>query len=324
MSRFRPDTYTLLLVGMVVLASFLPVHGTAGVAFGHLTDAAIALLFFLHGARLSSAAVVAGLTHWRLHAYIFAATFVAFPILGLVVTMLPPSILPPDLGKGVLFLCCLPSTVQSSIAFTSMARGNVPAAVCSASASNLIGVFITPLLAGVLLSTDGSGGISLGSLQTIILQLLVPFVIGHGLRRWIGAWVARHKKLLTYVDRGSILMVVYGAFSEAVVNGLWRALPLEGLAAMIAVNILLLAVVMVALTLSTRALGFNKEDEIAIVFCGSKKSLASGIPIAGALFAGPALGMTVLPIMFFHQIQLMVCAVLARRYAERPQPAISD
>jgi solute carrier family 10 (sodium/bile acid cotransporter), member 7 len=317
MSRFRPDPYTLALAGMVVLASLLPVEGRSGVVFGHLTDAAIALLFFLHGARLSSAAVVAGLTHWRLHATIFAATFVLFPALGLLVQLVPGAVLPPDLANGILFLCCLPSTVQSSIAFTSIARGNVPAAVCSASASNLIGVFLTPLLAGVLMSADGAGGISLGSLQTIVLQLLVPFVIGHGLRRWIGGWVGAHKRLLTYVDRGSILMVVYGAFSEAVVDGLWRSLPLGGLAAMLAVNALLLAVVMVLVTIGARRLGFNREDEIAIVFCGSKKSLASGVPIAGALFAGPALGMTVLPVMFFHQIQLMVCAVLARRYAER-------
>lgn len=322
MSRFKPDTYTLLLVGMVVLASLLPVHGRVADLFGNLTDAAIALLFFLHGARLSSAAVAAGLTHWRLHAHIFAATFVFFPVLGLLTTFLPSWLMPGDLARGVLFLCCLPSTVQSSIAFTSMARGNVSAAVCSASASNLIGVFVTPLLAGLLLSTDGSGGISLASVESIVLQLLVPFVVGHGLRPRIGGWVGRHKTLLAYVDRGSILMVVYGAFSEAVVNGLWRSLPLGGLVVMLAVNAVLLAIVMLSLTFSSRALGFDKEDEIAIVFCGSKKSLASGIPIASTLFAGPALGTTVLPIMFFHQIQLMVCAVLARRYAERPGASV--
>ncbi|EJW13332.1 Sodium - Bile acid symporter [Rhodovulum sp. PH10] len=319
--RFRPDTYTLLLVGMVVLATLLPVEGKAAVGFGWATKAAIALLFFLHGARLSRAAVVAGATHWRLHLLIFAGTFVLFPALGVGIYSLPAWILPPALGVGMLFLCCLPSTVQSSIAFTSIAGGNVPAAVCSASVSNMVGVFLTPLLAGLLLSVSGSDGIRLDSIEAIVLQLLVPFVIGQILQPWIGDFVRGHKKLVMVVDRGSILMVVYGAFSEAVIHGLWHTLPLDGLAVMIGINMALLAVVMVTMTVASRKLGFSREDEIAIVFCGSKKSLASGIPIANALFAGPQLGMIVLPVMFFHQIQLMVCAVLARHYAETaPQP----
>lgn len=316
LARLRPDTFTLLLVGTVALASALPAHGAFAGVFDGATKVAIALLFFFHGARLSSQAVLAGITHWRLHLTVAAATWLLFPALGVLVTLLPDRVVPTDMALGILFLCCLPSTVQSSIAFTSIAKGNVPAAICSASLSNLAGVVLTPLLVGVLMGAKG-GGVSLDSIQSIALQLLAPFALGHGLRPWIGKFVERHRKVIGMTDRGSILMVVYGAFSEAVINGLWDQLSPNALVALVVVNLGLLAVAMAATAIAARRLGFSWPDQIAIVFCGSKKSLATGVPIANVLFAGSAVGMMVLPIMLFHQIQLMACAVLARRWSTR-------
>ncbi|HXP95175.1 MAG TPA: bile acid:sodium symporter family protein [Telmatospirillum sp.] len=320
LARLRPDNFTLALVGVVLLATLLPCSGQFAADWGIATQVAIALLFFLHGARLSRQAVFAGLIHWRLHLTVLAFTFLMFPLLGLLATALPSSLLSPSLGLGVLFLCCLPSTVQSSIAFTSIAGGNVPAAICSASASSLIGVFLTPLLVGLLMSANG-GGVSLDSIESIVMQLLVPFIAGQIVYPWIGAWALRHKKMLGLVDRGSILMVVYGAFSEAITHGLWHQLTPASTASMILVNILLLGIALVTTTWTARRLGFNRQDEITIVFCGSKKSLAAGVPIANILFAGHAVGMIVLPLMLFHQIQLMACAVIAKRYAQRTEQA---
>lgn len=321
LARLRPDNFTLALVGTVLFATVLPVSGHLAEDWTVATEIAVALLFFLHGARLSREAVFAGLTHWRLHLMVFCSTFIYFPVLGLVASALPASVLSPSLAAGILFLCCLPSTVQSSIAFTSIAGGNVPAAICSASVSSLLGVFLTPVLVGLLMSAHG-GDISLDSIESIIMQLLVPFVAGQLLRPLIGAWALRHKKLLGLVDRGSILMVVYGAFSEAIVHGLWHQLTPESTAGMVAVNVVLLGVALTTTTWIARRFGFNREDEITIVFCGSKKSLVAGVPMANILFAGHSVGMIVLPLMLFHQIQLMTCAVLARRYAKRvEQPA---
>ena len=318
LSRFLPDRFTCALLCTVLLASVLPCRGAAAQVFGLLTDVAIALLFFLHGAKLSRQAVLAGITNWRLHLTVLASTFVLFPLLGLLLRPVLSSLVTPDLYLGVLFLCALPSTVQSSIAFTSIARGNVSAAVCSASASSLLGIVITPLLVGVMLESHGRGGMSWDAVSGIVLQLLVPFVAGQVAQRWIGGWVQRHKPLVGLVDQGSILLVVYSAFSAAVLEGLWKQAPPSVLAGLLIINIVLLALALLATSYGARALGFAKEDEITIVFCGSKKSLASGIPMAKVLFAGHPLGLIVLPIMLFHQIQLMTCAVLARRYARRP------
>jgi len=317
MRRFLPDGFTLSLIATVLLASFLPCRGVAAQGFEVLTDIAIALLFFLHGAKLSREAVVAGMTHWRLHITVLASTFALFPLLGLLLKPVLAPLVSPDLYLGVLFLCTLPSTVQSSIAFTSIARGNVPAAIVSASASSLLGIFITPLLVGLMIAGSGQGAMSWHSISAIVVQLFVPFVAGQIAQRWIGTWVRKHAKMLTFVDRGSILLVVYTAFSAAVLQGLWHQLPLPVLGGLVVVNVVLLAAALLITRYGARALGFDKEDEITIVFCGSKKSLASGVPMAKVLFAGHPLGLIVLPIMLFHQIQLMTCAVLARRYAVR-------
>ncbi len=319
MKRFMPDRFTIMLVCTVILASILPIHGIWAEWFGLATDIAIGLLFFLHGARLARETVVAGVLHWRLHLTIVLTTFAVFPLLGLAMGFIPETVLPEPLYLGMLFLCVLPSTVQSSIAFTSMAGGNVPAAIVAASGSNIIGMFLTPALVALLLSTTGGGGVSADALEKIALQLLAPFILGQILQPWIGNWIRSKKKLLAPVDRGSILMVVYLAFSHAVMEGIWQTFSLTDIAVVIGLDIVLLVFVLCLTMFGSRALGFSKEDEITITFCGSKKSLASGVPMANAIFAGQSasIGAVVLPIMLFHQIQLMACAVIAQKYAER-------
>lgn len=320
LGRLKPDWYIILIVGMVALASVLPAQGAAAPVFKTATKVAIALVFFLHGARLSREAVIKGVTHWRLHLLVLATTFALFPLLGAGLAALPAAITPTALAPGLIFLCCLPSTIQSSIGFTAIARGNVAATIASATASNLLGIVLTPVLAGLMLHAQG-GGLSFHSVQSIVVQLLVPFVAGQALRPWIGGWVANKAKLLAYADRGSILLVVYSAFSEAVVGGIWREVGALDLLRLLILCAALLAVVLGVTTWAARAFGFIKEDEITIVFCGSKKSLASGVPMAGVLFPGATLGLVLLPIMIFHQIQLMACAVIAQAYAKRADTA---
>ena len=320
-SRFLPDNYTLALLGTVTLASVLPASGVAAQALEGITVAAVALLFFLHGAKLSRDAIVAGLSHWRLHLVVVGTTFALFPLLGWALRPLLLPLVTPGLYTGILYLCVLPATVQSAIAFTAMARGNMPAAICSASASTLLGIVITPLLVGLLLPEAQQAGAAqhdtLANIGRITLQLLVPFVVGHLLRPWIGGFVQRRAAALKLVDQGSILLVVFTAFSAAVVEGLWRQLPASALLGLVVVCAVLLTLALVTTTWVARRMGFSKEDEITLVFCGSKKSLASGVPMAKVLFASHAVGAIVLPIMVFHQMQLMVCAVLAQRYARR-------
>jgi sodium/bile acid cotransporter 7 len=321
LARFRVliDPYILLMICTVVLASLVPAIGRGAVVANDASDIAITFLFFLYGARLSPQAAIAGLRQWRLHSAVLACTFLLFPVLGVSASIVFPHLLSPQLWAGLIFLCVLPSTVQSSIAFTSIAHGNVAAALCSASASNIIGIFVTPLLVGLTLHTQGSA-FSFEALRDIVMQLLLPFVAGQILRPLIGRWVQANKKILGLVDRGSILTVIYAAFSEGVASGIWHHLGVAELATLLVVSAILLAAVLTLTTfISRHVLHLPVEDEIVLVFCGSKKSLASGLPMASVLFSGPQVGLIVLPLMLFHQMQLMVCAMLARHYASRKE-----
>lgn len=319
LKQYLPDAMMLMLFSMILLASFFPARGQFAAGIDQVSVGMIALLFFMHGARLSREAVIAGLFHWRLHLLVLSITFAVFPLLGIVLKPLLQPWLTPELYLGVMYLCVLPSTVQSSIAFTSVARGNVPAAVCSASASNILGIFITPVLVSLLVKTGDTGPFSWEPVLKIVNQLLLPFVAGQVLRPVLRKVVDRHSAFLKKLDQSSILLVVYVAFSEAVVQGLWSKLPLSLIGTLLLVSALILAIIMLFAVLTSRLLGFNRADSITILFCGSKKSLASGVPMAKVLFAGGAAGIVLLPIMLFHQLQLMVCTVLAQRYANQTE-----
>ncbi|QHC36297.1 bile acid:sodium symporter family protein [Komagataeibacter xylinus] len=308
----RLDSFLVCLLATVGMASVLPCRGEGVRVFNILAIIMIANMFFLQGARLSRRAVMEGMTGWRIHLAIVLCTFVMFPLLGMGLHAAFPYLLDAPMWTGMLFLCCLPSTVQSSIAFTSIARGNVAAAICSATLSNILGIFITPLLVGIVFSRHASA--SSGGIMPIVGQLLVPFIAGQVLQPWIGDWAHRHKKLLSFSDRGSILVVVYTAFSEAVTQGLWHRLPASQLGRVALADAGLLTLVLGLTLLVGRMGGFARADRIAIMFCGSKKSLASGVPIASVLFAPTEVGLIVLPLMIYHQIQLFACATLARRF----------
>ncbi|MGW0375272.1 bile acid:sodium symporter family protein, partial [Streptomyces coeruleorubidus] len=251
------DPYILLLLATVGVAALFPARGTVADVASGASTAAIALLFFLYGARLSTREALDGLRHWRLHVTVLACTFVVFPLLGLAARGLVPVILTHPLYQGLLFLTLVPSTVQSSIAFTSMARGNVPAAICAGSFSSLVGIIATPLLAASLLGGSG-GGFSADSLLKIVLQLLVPFLAGQFLRRWIGGFVTRHKKVLALVDRGSILLVVYTAFSQGMVQGIWHQVSPLRLGGLLVVETVILAAMLLLTWYGGKALGFGR------------------------------------------------------------------
>ncbi|MEU8513957.1 bile acid:sodium symporter family protein [Kitasatospora sp. NPDC048722] len=312
------DPYMAALAGTVGLAALFPATGTAARAAAAACDVAVALLFFLYGARLSTRETLAGLRHVRLHGLVLACTFVLFPLLGLVTALLTPVPLTDQLRTGVLFLCLVPSTVQSSVALTGAAGGDVPAAICAGTYSSLAGLVLTPLLSAWLLGSHAE--LSADGLLRIAAQLLAPFVLGQVLRPWIGGFLGRHKRLLTPVDRGSILLVVYTAFSAATAQGIWHLATPGALLGLAAVLLALLAASLAAARLGARAVGLGRPAVVAAMLCGSQKSLANGLPMATVLFGSEA-GLMVLPLMLYHQLQLVVGTILAGRWSRAPVQA---
>lgn len=310
------DAFVLSIFGAVGVATLLPATGAAEDVLDWVVKFAIGLLFFLYGTRLSPGESLEGLKHWRLHGVVLAATFGLFPVIGLLLGALEPRIITPDLYRGILFMCLVPSTVQSSIAFTSIAKGNVSAAIVSASFSNLAGVFVTPLLVILLMDTTGQAHVDLSSVVNILLQILFPFLLGQLSRPLLTGWVTRHRPLTNMVDRGSILLVVYAAFSEGMNENIWSTISFAQVLLVVVISLAVLAAVLAITWIVGRELGFSVPDQVVIIFCGSKKSLATGVPMASVLFAGYPVGLVVLPLMIFHQIQLVACAALAQHFAK--------
>ena len=313
----KPDPLIVLIILAVIIAIIAPARGNFADIFGQLTNVAIALLFFLYGARLSTQEALNGLKHWRLHLTILAFTFVVYPLIGIALRPLT-AVISHDMYLGILFLTLVPSTVQSSVAFTSIAKGNVAGSIVSASASNLVGVIVTPLLVMLLMGTGGGVHIDTSVFGEIALLLLAPFVLGQLTRRWVRK--VAQSKATKVVDRGSIAMVVYSAFSKGVVDGIWSSISLWDLAFLVVFAAAFVAFMLWLTRKASQKMGFNRADAIAIEFCGSKKSLATGLPMASVIFAsgGASLGLLILPLMIYHQVQLMMCSWLAARYAQRP------
>ncbi|MCB7136578.1 bile acid:sodium symporter family protein [Cellulosimicrobium marinum] len=318
------DPFVVTLLVVLVLGLVVPVGADAQRVVDVVADVAVTVLFLVYGMRLSTGEVWAGLRNWRLQGGILASTYVVFPLLGILTAWAVAPVVGDDLAVGVLFLALLPSTVQSSVAFTSVARGNVAGAICGATVSNVLGMVITPLLVLWLLS-DVAGGAGepggatggLGGLRTVLLQLLLPFVVGQLLQPWVGSWVRARRWLTLGVDRGTILVVVFGAVAAATSAGVWSSVSGWAIVALLGVSALLLAVMLALTWWGGAALRLPVEDRVALLMCGSKKSLATGLPMASVLFPVAVAGVVAVPVIVFHQLQLVVCAVLARRLALR-------
>lgn len=321
--KLKPDWFLLGMVAATVLAWLAPAPGAAG-GWLHpelLTKAGIALIFFLHGLALSFDALKAGSLRWPLHLLVQASTFLLFPLLGLGIIALLSHRIAPELALGIFYLCALPSTVSSSVAMTAAARGNVAGAVFNATLSSLLGVFLTPLWVALLLKSGGSAQPIGPVILDLVRWLVLPLAFGQLCRPWLGAWAQRNKRFINVADRGTILLLVYTSFCDSFVAGIWTGHGPGLIWLVLGVSLGLFVLVMFIMARTARALGFPREDCIAAMFCGSKKTLASGVPMAKLIFgAHPGIGLILLPIMIYHPLQLVICGVLAQRWAKEEKP----
>lgn len=318
--KIKFDWFILGMAAAVGLAWLAPHAGAPG---GWLrpelvNKIGVALIFFFTGLSLAFAAMKAGAMRWPVHVMVQATTFGVFPLAGWAMMAAPAGWIAPELAIGFFYLCAAPSTVSSSVVMTAAARGNVPVAVFNATLSSVIGIFLTPTLIGWMLKT-GEGGMRLGPvIMDLVLWLLLPLALGQAARPWLKDWAYRNKTLINRVDRGTILFIIYTSFCESILHGVWSGKS-EAVATAAVGSLVLFTLVFYLTSTVAKAAAFNEGDRIAAIFCGSKKSIAAGVPMAQLIFAGdPRLGMILLPLMLYHPLQLVICGVLARRWGQRP------
>ncbi|MBJ7556182.1 bile acid:sodium symporter family protein [Marinomonas spartinae] len=311
------------LAGMllaIALAALLPKVGSSGglLHLDQVTQWGIALVFFLHGIGLSPRDIRKGLSNWRLHLFIQSATFIIYPLVWLALGHWFESFLPKALAFGFCYLLVLPSTISSSVAMTAIAGGNVPGAIFNASLSSVLGIFLTPLYVQLFMGFTSSHADFGGTVAHIALLLFAPMVAGQLLRPLIGQWVSRYKAITGKLDKWVILLIVYNAFCDSVVRGIWHDFTIVTLLYAVGLCALILLFIIALMSFFGHRFQFSEEDQSAALFCGTKKSLAAGVPMAKVIFgANPMLGMLLLPIMIYHPLQIFVCALLANRFSKR-------
>ncbi len=320
LSRIGIDAFLIGLMSMVVLAWVAPELGRSGglLHMDLFTGYGVALVFLLYGLTLPPERLKAGLMNWRLHTLVQTSTFLLFPALVWGLGAALAGWVDANVRLGFFVLAALPSTISSSVAMTSIARGNVAGAIFNASLSSLIGVVLTPLWVNWYLSAGG-GSLDLGRvLLKILLLVLTPIVVGQVLRPWLHAWLDRNMRWLKQLDRATILAIVFNSFSDSIAEGVWAEHGADTLILVAGGSFVLFFFVFGLLSVLCRLLGFNREDAIAGVFCGTKKSLAAGVPMAKIMFgASPVLGMVIAPTILYHFIQLVAASIIARRWQDR-------
>ncbi len=323
----RSNGFLLALVGAVLVAFLLPEPGArGGVLHADLVNNfGIALILFLQGLSLAYEKIKSGAGNWRLHTVIQAFTFVVFPVVGILFHFGVPLLWPGEpaaIRDGFLYLCVLPSTVSTSVVLTAVARGNTPGALFNAALSNILGVFLTPVLVQLLMHTTGQTASFGPLLLKILLLTLLPFFFGMGLRRYVKPWVEAHKAWVARLSNSVIVFIVYSAFCDSVVEKVWQRHGLGTTALVLLFATLLFAGMSGLVGLVCRWLRFSREDSIAVYFCSVKKTLAMGVPLAMLIFGNRSdLPLILLPIMFYHPLQLLVNGMLANRWAKQPLPA---
>ena len=320
--RLKMDWFLVGMALATLLAWLFPEPGASGgwLKPELLTKGGVALIFFLHGVALSFSALKAGTLRWPLHVVVQVSTFLLFPLLGFGVNALLGDAVTDDLKLGIFFLCALPSTVSSSVALTAAANGNVAGALFNATLSSVLGVFLTPLWIAVVVTTTGASQALGPVILDLVIWLILPLVAGQLCRPLLAGVATRHKSKINVADRWTILVLVYTSFCDSFKEGVWAEHGWSTLLIVLAIAAVLFAVAMAIMGMVSRALGFPAEDRIAAMFCGSKKTLASGVPMARLIFgAHPAIGVILLPIMIYHPLQLVISGVLAQRWARRTE-----
>jgi len=320
MHKIKIDKFVLSIIGVIIFAYFFPQWGVSEskIPIDTISAIGISLIFFFYGLKLSPAKLKAGLKNWKLHVLVQSATFLIFPMLVLALRPLIQNEAQETIWLAFFFLAALPSTVSSSVVMVSMAKGNIPAAIFNASISGIIGVALTPLWMGLFVNDEQTDFDFTAIYIKLIVQIILPVVLGLGLQRYFGAFVQKHSAKLTLFDKSIILLIIYKSFAESFAGNIFGSVSVFDLLLLFVAVLVLFFIVFVLIGFLSRKMNFNKEDQITAQFCGTKKSLVHGTVFSKIIFGNMAsIGIVLLPLMLFHASQILIITIIATRLSKR-------
>ncbi|GAL64062.1 bile acid:sodium symporter family protein [Algibacter lectus] len=320
MQKIKIDKFVLSIIVVIIFAYFFPQWGVSEskIPIDTISAIGISLIFFFYGLKLSPAKLKAGLKNWKLHVLVQSATFLIFPMLVLALRPLIQNEAQETIWLAFFFLAALPSTVSSSVVMVSMAKGNIPAAIFNASISGIIGVALTPLWMGLFVNDAQTDFDFTAIYIKLIVQIILPVVLGLGLQRYFGAFVQKHSAKLTLFDKSIILLIIYKSFAESFTGNIFSSVSVFDLLLLFVAVLVLFFIVFVLIGFLSIKMNFIKEDQITAQFCGTKKSLVHGTVFSKIIFGNMAsIGIVLLPLMLFHASQILIITIIATRLSKR-------
>lgn len=314
------DKFVLFIIAVITVAYFFPQWGAKDslIPINTISSVGISLIFFFYGLKLSPSKLKAGLKNWKLHILIQASTFILFPLLVLLVRPLLQSQEKETIWLAFFFLAALPSTVSSSVVMVSIAKGNIPAAIFNASISGIIGILVTPLWMGLFVTSDQASFSFVDIYTKLIVQIILPVVVGVLLQRYLGDFAQKHSSKITLFDKSIILLIIYKSFASSFNDKIFSTVSMLDLVLILLGVLILFTIAYFSTGFIASKLNFNKEDLITAQFCGTKKSLVHGTVFSKIIFGNMAvIGIVLLPIMLFHAIQILIISVVATKLAKR-------
>jgi sodium/bile acid cotransporter 7 len=319
----KTDLFFLAILAVIVLAYLFPFWGSSQspIPLNVMGNVGVSLIFFFYGLKLSPHKIRTGLKNWKLHLLVQLATFLLFPITVLLALPFVADGSSNMYWLSFLFLAAIPSTVSSSVVMVSVAKGNVPAAIFNASISGLIGIVMTPLWMGLFLQGSATE-FDLGPVYVKLLsQILLPAILGLVLQKYLGGFAGKYSRVLSYFDKAVILLIVFKSFADSFYENLFAGIQFFELMLMSAATLLLFFVVYFCIGWWAQQLGFNREDRITALFCGTKKSLVHGTVFSKILFSASfPIAVILLPLMLFHAFQLLLISIFATKFAASAGP----
>ncbi|SIS70099.1 solute carrier family 10 (sodium/bile acid cotransporter), member 7 [Zobellia uliginosa] len=314
--KLKIDRFVLSVMVVIALAYLFPQWGIpeSKIPIDSISAIGISLIFFFYGLKLSPSKLKDGLKNWRLHLLVQSSTFLIFPLLVLLFYPLIQNEGQEIIWLAFFFLAALPSTVSSSVVMVSIAKGNIPAAIFNASISGIIGVILTPLWMGLFVKNAQTEFDFAEIYLQLIVQIILPVLLGVGLQRFWGAYAQKYGKQLTLFDKSIILLIIYKSFARSFDENIFNAISFLDLLLLFVAVLALFGFLYVLTGFLAKKLKFNTEDRITAQFCGTKKSLVHGTVFAKIIFGNAAtIGIILLPLMLFHALQLLIISVLASK-----------
>ncbi|GLC66844.1 hypothetical protein PLESTF_000482200 [Pleodorina starrii] len=235
----------------------------------------------------------------------------------------------PDLVNGLVVAMTMPTTISTNVVFTKQSGGNEAAALVNAVIGNIIGIFVSPGWLYLYLGKSGQAPYA-NVIRQLAVTIIAPLIVGQVVQYVFPDHVKKAQEKINFGKVGNlmIILLVWNTFCDTFHRDI--SLDAKSWVPMLFLEIgLFLTFSAMCLALATfvplkNIFRFDKSDAVAVVMCGSTKTLALGMPLITVLYGKHAhVGVISLPLIIYHASQCLIGSLYIKRlkqWVKGPSP----